>query len=85
MAGGNVNELAFEFINSLATALVNICLLISKKTDCMDVSLSGGCFNNSLLVTIIYTKLKNLGFNIYTNNQVPCGDGGIALGQVYLA
>ena len=85
MAGGNVNELAFEFINSLATALVNICLLISKKTDCMDVSLSGGCFNNSLLLTIIYTKLKNLGFNIYTNNQVPCGDGGIALGQVYLA
>ena len=48
-----------------------------------DVVLSGGCFANGILLEGAVTELERRHFHVYTNEAVPCGDGGISLGQAY--
>jgi hydrogenase maturation protein HypF len=47
--------------------------------------LTGGCFQNALLAVRVRGRLAAAGFQVYTHQEVPPGDGGIALGQVWLA
>ncbi len=49
------------------------------------VALSGGVFQNRLLLRKAITSLESDGFEVYTHRQVPCNDGGISLGQVVIA
>lgn len=44
---------------------------------------SGGCFANRYLLEMSAAALKRQNFKVYYNEEVPCGDGGIALGQAY--
>ena len=84
ITGMKSDELAFEFHKSIAKALSNVCEEIREIKNTNTVCLSGGCFNNSLLLTLLIPQLEKKGFNVYLNSKVPCGDGGIALGQIYL-
>ncbi len=49
------------------------------------VALSGGTFLNRILLERVTLRLEELGYGVYRNEQVPPGDGGICLGQAYLA
>jgi hydrogenase maturation protein HypF len=49
------------------------------------VVLTGGVFNNRILLSGITRYLRERGFWVYTNRKVPVNDGGIALGQVAVA
>jgi len=49
------------------------------------VALSGGVFMNRIIMTEITEKLREYGHEVYYNEQVPMNDGGIALGQGYVA
>lgn len=49
------------------------------------ILLGGGCFQNTLLLELLVNRLKQQGLKVYTGSQVPVNDGGIALGQAYLA
>jgi hydrogenase maturation protein HypF len=49
------------------------------------VALSGGCFQNRLLVERTRERLAADGFEVLTHRLVPPNDGGIALGQVMVA
>ncbi len=51
---------------------------------CNQIVLSGGSFINRILLTEVAEALEKNGRNVYTNELVPCGDGGIALGQIFL-
>jgi hydrogenase maturation protein HypF len=51
----------------------------------LPVVLSGGCFQNALLTNRVHSRLSAAGFQVYTHSQAPPGDGGIALGQVFVA
>lgn len=44
---------------------------------------SGGCFANRYILGMSAARLKMENFKVYYNEEVPCGDGGIALGQAY--
>jgi hydrogenase maturation protein HypF len=46
------------------------------------VALSGGCFNNRVLLEVLHRRLAARGFTVLTQSLVPAGDGGLALGQV---
>jgi hydrogenase maturation protein HypF len=62
-----------------------MCLLIAKKTGINQVALSGGVFQNRLLLRKVVPLLESAGFSVLTNKQVPCNDGGISLGQAVIA
>jgi hydrogenase maturation protein HypF len=49
------------------------------------VALSGGVFQNQVLFELVTTGLEALGFQVLTHRQVPCNDGGLALGQAVIA
>jgi hydrogenase maturation protein HypF len=48
------------------------------------VVLSGGCFQNELLVDRMRRSLGSR-WRVYTHERVPPGDGGLALGQALVA
>lgn len=49
------------------------------------IALSGGVFNNQIITSNSINLLEENGFKVYINEKVPCGDGGIALGQAYIS
>jgi len=77
--------LAWAFHVSLAAAVTDGCSLIRSTTGLEQVALSGGVFQNRLLTEMVYTRLSEAGFVVYTHRLVPPNDGGIALGQAAIA
>ncbi len=70
-----------KFHNTLVEAIVEI----SQRTGEKRVVLTGGCFQNRVLVERAVQRLREEGFRPYWNQRIPPNDGGIALGQVVAA
>jgi hydrogenase maturation protein HypF len=49
------------------------------------VALSGGVFQNRLLLKLTASALQREGFDVLTHHLVPANDGGISLGQAVIA
>jgi hydrogenase maturation protein HypF len=77
--------IAARFHNTVARMIMELCQSISVKTGIMEVALSGGVFQNRLLLRKARALLESAGLKVYTHRQVPCNDGGISLGQVVIA
>jgi hydrogenase maturation protein HypF len=80
-AGEPIGRISARFHNALA----EMAATIARCAGCSQVVLSGGCFQNTLLTQRVRARLRESGFNVYLHQAVPPGDGGIALGQVYIA
>jgi len=65
--------------------ILEICQTISKMTGIKEAALSGGVFQNRLLLGKARAMLESAGLRVYTHHQVPCNDGGISLGQAVIA
>ncbi|MBP1538415.1 MAG: carbamoyltransferase HypF [Ruminococcus sp.] len=83
--GEGADKLAFVFHTSLADGIVKCCESISRKTGVKKCALSGGVFQNKLLLRLTKQQLEALGFEVLIHSLVPANDGGIALGQAYYA
>jgi hydrogenase maturation protein HypF len=77
--------IAVRFHNTLINAVTETVSRISKKYRIKDVALSGGVFQNEYLLKGAVSQLSSLGFDVHTNEKVPCNDAGISLGQAYIA
>ncbi len=77
--------IAARFHNTVAQMIMEMCQVISDKTGIKKAALSGGVFQNRLLLRKTIPLLESAGFEVYTHRQVPCNDGGISLGQVVIA
>jgi hydrogenase maturation protein HypF len=77
--------IAARFHNTVARMIVELCQAISSETGLNEVALSGGVFQNRLLLAKARAQLESAGLTVYTHHQVPCNDGGISLGQVAIA
>lgn len=84
---GNYSKevLAYLFHLTIADAIVEIADKICEEQGTKQVALSGGTFINRILLSEVVQGLVARDKQAYTNEKVPCGDGGIALGQMYLA
>ncbi len=78
-------ELALGFHMMLCNLICITAEKYRKKQSVNQIVLSGGVFNNRILTSFAISALEEKGFSVYINEKVPCGDGGIALGQAYLA
>ncbi len=76
---------AMVFHNTLAEATVLVFRELRNKTGIRTVALSGGVFQNRLLLELLLPRLKNEGFTVLLNRQVPPNDGGLSLGQAAVA
>ncbi len=77
--------ISYKFHNTLGKMIGRICKVISKETKLKKVCLSGGVFQNTLLLEAAIRELKKMRLDIYVNEKVPPNDSGIALGQVRYA
>ncbi len=86
-AGIPVGRISARFHNALADMAVAVArraanAMAAATLPCV---LSGGCFQNALLRARVASRLAAASFSVYTHQQTPPGDGGIALGQVMVA
>jgi len=76
---------ARRFHGALCAAAAAAVQKISPESGTKKIALSGGVFQNRLLLGLCTGRLARAGYEVYCNRQVPANDGGLALGQVYAA
>lgn len=80
-AGEAVETLAAAFHASLGAGLASLAAAIASRRGLDRVALSGGCFQNRLLLAIIEERLRHQGLEVYVNHRLPANDGGVSAGQ----
>jgi hydrogenase maturation protein HypF len=83
--GVSKGRISIRFHNTVARMTNEMCHLIAGETGISNVALSGGVFQNRLLLRKTVSLLESSGFQVFTHRQVPCNDGGISLGQAVIA
>jgi hydrogenase maturation protein HypF len=78
-------QISAKFHNSVSQMILDLCQVIARTTGIKQVTLSGGVFQNRLLLRTVVPLLKKQGFLVFTHRQVPTNDGGISLGQAVVA
>jgi len=81
----SINKLAARFHNSIAQVSVEVCKLLRKADQINTVALSGGVWQNKVLLINTTNLLKLEGFEVLVHHNVPTNDGGLALGQAIIA
>ncbi len=77
--------IARKFHLSLSQALVFACDILSRKFEIKEVVLSGGCFQNALLLEDTLKGLYQIGLQPIFSETVPPNDGGLSYGQIVWA
>jgi hydrogenase maturation protein HypF len=84
LAGRPAALVSARFHATLAAATAAALARLRTATGARPLVLSGGCFQNDLLVARMRHALAPR-WRVYTHERVPCGDGGLALGQALVA
>jgi len=74
-----------RFHRTVAAFLVAAANRIREAAGLTRVALTGGSFQNAFLVRAVHDRLAAEGFEVFLHERVPPNDGGIALGQAYVA
>jgi hydrogenase maturation protein HypF len=84
-AGVSIGIISRGFHSGFVDVLARTAELVRGRTSIDRVCLSGGSFQNCFLSEHLQTRLERNGFQVFTHAEVPCGDGGISLGQAMIA
>lgn len=74
-----------KFHRTIAQVILEVARRARAERGLKEVVLSGGCFQNLLLLESCVSLLEAEGFSVFVNHRVPPNDGGISLGQAYYA
>ncbi len=85
LRGRDISDIARAFQRGIARGLRDAFASLSGEHGTGTVVLSGGVFQNELLLSDLKYLLETDGLQIWTNHAVPPGDGGISLGQAAVA
>ena len=78
-------RIAGRFHRTVAELLALACARAREMTGVEVVALSGGSFQNRLLLERLVARLSELKFQVYLNRRVPPNDGGLSFGQLAVA
>jgi len=83
--GVSRGRISVRFHDTVVGMIDEMCRLLADETGITRVALSGGVFQNRLLLRKATSLLENSGLQVFTHRQVPCNDGGVSLGQAVIA
>ena len=83
--GVAVREIARRFHLTIAELLAVTCDEARRRTGLVQVALSGGVFQNRILLELLMERLEAMAFRVYINRRVPPNDGGLSFGQLAVA
>ncbi|MCK4330672.1 carbamoyltransferase HypF [candidate division WOR-3 bacterium] len=81
----DVGIITARFHRTISEIIIDMCCRIRKDSDLNMVALSGGVFQNMILLRQVVDGLREKRFDVYINHRVPTNDGGISLGQAVIA
>ena len=81
LQGADSGRLAYLFHQTLAEQVTAACMEARNVSGRQKVALSGGVFQNRLLLRLTEERLMEEGFEVLRHRMVPPNDGGIAIGQ----
>ena len=84
-SGVDVGVVSAKFHNTLAKSMLEWAFAARDEYQINTVALAGGVFCNRYLTNRLICSLTDAGFNVLFKRNVPCNDGGIALGQAAIA
>lgn len=79
------NTIPGGFHKGIAMSMINGCRILRDQTGISKVALSGGCFANKILLTMVVNALERMGLDVFINQRYPPGDGCVSLGQATVA
>jgi hydrogenase maturation protein HypF len=79
------SRISARFHATVALMISRMCQILHQKTGITKVALSGGVFQNRLLLKKTVFNLEAQGFTVLSSGQIPPGDGGISVGQAVIA
>lgn len=85
ISGESAEKLAWIFHRALAEMIVDACVYLKEKMGITAVALSGGVYQNQLLLQFSVERLEEEGFYVLRHRLIPPNDGGICLGQAVAA
>jgi hydrogenase maturation protein HypF len=83
--GAAQTHIATRFHATLVAIIAAVCGRMRSELQLNRVCLSGGCFQNALLLEGCLETLRRDGFEVFSHREVPANDGGISLGQAAIA
>jgi hydrogenase maturation protein HypF len=83
--GVTQGAISSRFHSTMADMTAQVCFRIGESSGIRRVALSGGVFQNRLLLRMTVAALEKSGFEVLTHSLVPTNDGGISLGQAVIA
>ena len=83
--GEAAGRIGARFHKTIATLALDVCRRIRQRTGLAEAALSGGVWQNQLLLDLARSGLEKDGFTVYFHKQTPTNDGGLALGQAVVA
>ncbi len=80
-----ISKIAGRFHTTVIHFTAQLACKIYDTYKISKVVLSGGVFQNEILLKAVYEVLTREGFEVYMHEKIPCNDGGISLGQLVIA
>jgi len=84
-SGNSGSQIAGRFHATMVAVVTEVCRRMRDELQLHRVCLSGGCFQNALLLEGCLHSLGEAGFEVFIQREVPANDGGISLGQAAIA
>lgn len=85
LRGRDVPTLARRFHLTLAVGLADMAVQRAREMNLKDVVLGGGCMVNGVLAGELEARLAAAGLRVWRPSQLSPGDGGLSLGQAWVA
>ena len=76
--------IAIRFHNTIIKFTIELCEILRKEYHLSSVILSGGVFQNEILLINIYKELTKKDFKVYIHEQIPANDEGVSIGQMII-